>query len=101
MDRRIVLPLLPESLYLLGGVVMAAGKAVEKRETLTHNRLCEEAGKLLKDDAAWESFDVIRSIALPVYRRLAMDRRIVLPLLPESLYLLGGVVMAAGKAVEK
>ncbi|MBL1893282.1 hypothetical protein ELE52_30110, partial [Klebsiella pneumoniae] len=64
MDRRIVLPLLPESLYLLGGVVMAAGKAVEKRETLTHNRLCEEAGKLLKDDAAWESFDVIRSIAL-------------------------------------
>ncbi|WP_281079201.1 hypothetical protein [Klebsiella quasivariicola] len=75
MDRRIVLPLLPESLYLLGGVVIAAGKAVEKRETLTHNRLCEEAGKLLKDDAAWESFDVIRSIALPVYRRLVKEQR--------------------------
>jgi hypothetical protein len=34
-------------------------------------------------------------------QQLAMERRIVLPLLPESLYLLGGVVMAAGKAVEK
>ncbi|MBH8308723.1 hypothetical protein I8Q49_20435, partial [Acinetobacter baumannii] len=74
-DRGIVWPLLPDSLYLLGGVVMAAGKAVEKRETLTQNRLCEEAGKLLKDDAAWESFDVIRSIALPVYRRLVKEQR--------------------------
>lgn len=74
-ERRVVLPLLPESLYLLGGVVIAAGKITEQRKALTHNRLCDEAGKLLKDDAAWESVDIIRSTALPVYRRLLKEQR--------------------------
>ncbi|MCS5945772.1 hypothetical protein LNP25_10715 [Klebsiella variicola subsp. variicola] len=46
--RRVVLPLLPESLYLLGGMVIAAGKTIEKKEVITHNRLYEEAGRLLK-----------------------------------------------------
>ncbi len=41
-ERRVVLPLLPESLYLLGGMVIAAEDHREK-EVITHNRLCEEA----------------------------------------------------------
>lgn len=74
-ERRVVLPLLPESLYLLGGMVIAAGKTIEKKEVITHNRLCEEAGRLLKDEAVWESIDIIRSVALPVYRRLVKEQR--------------------------
>lgn len=56
-------------------MVIAAGKTIEKKEVITHNRLCEEAGRLLKDEAVWESIDIIRSVALPVYRRLVKEQR--------------------------
>lgn len=50
-----------------------------------------------------EQYNVQKILVTCLYagQQLAMERRIVLPLLPESLYLLGGVVMAAGKVVEK
>lgn len=43
-ERRVVLPLLPESLYLLGGMVIAAGKTIEKKEVITHNLCAKRPG---------------------------------------------------------
>ncbi|WP_430689411.1 hypothetical protein [Klebsiella variicola] len=101
-ERRVVLPLLPESLYLLGGMVIAAGKTIEKKEVITHNRLCEEAGRLLKDEAVWESIDIIRSVALPVYRRLVKEQRThVASLLQALLHILPGVARVAGRGTRR
>ncbi|EPQ5848545.1 hypothetical protein ACDY91_14810 [Klebsiella variicola] len=75
-ERRVVLPLLPESLYLLGGMVIAAGKTIEKKEVITHNRLCEEAGRLLKDEAVWESIDCCSACLPPAGERAAHPRRL-------------------------
>lgn len=84
-EVRIVLPLLPESLYLLGGICIAAGKMAGNRQLITHNRLCEQAGKLLKDEKAGESFYIIRSISLPVYRRLVREERTGIAALLQSM----------------
>lgn len=86
---RTVLPLLPESLYLLGGACIAAGKMVGLGQLVTHNRLCEQAGKVLKDENAVERFYTVQSTALPVYRRLYKEGRTsVATLLQTTLHIL-------------
>lgn len=62
-----------------GGLLCAAaGKLNAQRQPLTHNRLCDLAGKLSTgiadpDSEARSSFYTVRSISLPVYRRLMRD----------------------------
>jgi triphosphoribosyl-dephospho-CoA synthetase len=54
------------------------GRALNARQPLTHNRLCDLAGQFC---AAWrmlmrnpQRFYTVRSISLPVYRRLLRDK---------------------------
>ncbi|WP_233447862.1 hypothetical protein [Klebsiella variicola] len=54
-------------------------------------------------DSHSEPYNVQKTVVNCLYagQQLARERRVVLPLLPESLYLLGGMVIAAGKTIEK
>ena len=66
------------SLQRSGLLCMAAGALSARHLPLTHNRLCDVAGQFARalpdgDEEAGSGFYTVRSISLPVYRRLLRD----------------------------
>lgn len=62
----------------IGQLCAAAGHLDALRQPLTHNRLCDLAGKMCAsvaqaDSESCSGFYTVRSISLPVYRRLLRD----------------------------
>ena len=61
-----------------GLLCMAAGALSARQLPLTHNRLCDVAGQFARaipegDEEAGSGFYTVRSVSLPVYRRLRRD----------------------------
>lgn len=73
--ERTVLPLLSEPIYLLGSVCITAGYMVGEDAVITHNLLCDRLHRLRIDENISANLDIVRSVALPVYRRLIKDGR--------------------------
>ncbi|HBW7381237.1 TPA: hypothetical protein MFD31_004998 [Klebsiella pneumoniae] len=66
------------SLQRSGLLCMAAGALSARQLPLTHNRLCDVAGQFARaipegDEEAGSGFYTVRSVSLPVYRRLWRD----------------------------
>ena len=66
------------SLQRSGLLCMAAGALSARQLPLTHNRLCDVAGQFARaipegDEEAGSGFYTVRSVSLPVYRRLRRD----------------------------
>ncbi|WP_438435837.1 hypothetical protein [Klebsiella pneumoniae] len=66
------------SLQRSGLLYMAAGALSARQLPLTHNRLCDVAGQFARaipegDEEAGSGFYTVRSVSLPVYRRLRRD----------------------------
>ena len=68
------------SLQRSGLLCMAAGALSARQLPLTHNRLCDVAGQFARaipegDEEAGSGFYTVRSVSLPVYRRLRRDNQ--------------------------
>ncbi|SLO59585.1 oxaloacetate decarboxylase [Klebsiella variicola] len=66
------------SLQRSGLLCMAAGALSARQLPLTHNQLCDVAGQFARaipegDEEAGSGFYTVRSVSLPVYRRLRRD----------------------------
>lgn len=92
------------SLQRSGLLCMAAGALSARQLPLTHNRLCDVAGQFARaipegDEEAGSGFYTVRSVSLPVYRRLRRDNHSHSVCLQQALRLLwqGGVLGEKGE----
>ncbi len=92
------------SLQRSGLLCMAAGALSARQLPLTHNRLCDVAGQFARaipegDEEAGSGFYTVRSVSLPVYRRLRRDNHSHSVCLQQALlHLLAGRVSRPGAA---